>query len=485
MLLSPLRRRQRTAARVALYASLLLTGGVAVSTLPLVDNLATPSQPEWSLHDYSREPEVVELQELVRIDTTTSTGREIDAARYLAAKLGELGLEPVVEPLLESQANLWAIVEGERPEAIVLHSHLDTDDVPDPDAWHHPPWSATIEGPWIYGRGSFDMKSVTVAQLEAVRAVQERVRRTGEKPPRSLVFLATGSEETGSELGARWIVEQHPDLVRRFWALLTEGGVNEAVGDGRVKYWGIAHAQKHFVRLAACSASRGQLEQLRRALLEHEIHRRVLTPEARVFFEAYSPTRNDPLLRQVTSSPEGAVRSAWAFRYLPPYLRALYRNEVHPLGVVADAGGAGFRLPIVLHLVPGEDVERAREELLPPWLVHGVRIVEQEPIVEATTRGSPHDHEAFRRVAAVVRARYEGAAVGPYFLPFYDNDARYFRAAGIPSYGFSPFLATSTDSFTVGGLNERITVQAFLDGVALYREAVFSLVGWAPEPDKK
>ena len=485
MALSPLRRRQRTAARVALYASLLLTGGVAISTLPVVDNLATPSQPEWSLRDYSREPAVLELQELVRIDTTTSTGREIDAARHLAAELESMGLTPVVEPLLESKANLWAIVEGEQPEAIVLHSHLDTDDVRNPDAWRHPPWSATLDGPWIYGRGSFDMKSLTVAQLEAVRAIQERVRRTGEKPPRSLVFLATSSEETGSELGTRWIIEQHPELVGRFWAVLTEGGVNEAVGDGRVKYWGIANAQKHFVRLVACSTSRGQLEQLRKALLEHELHRRVLTPEAREFFEAYGPSREEPLLREVASQPERAVRSAWAFRYLPPYLRALYRNEVHPLGVVADANGAGFRLPIVLHLLPGEDIDRAMQELLPEWLVHGVRIVEQEPIAEVATRGSPQDHEAFERVAAVVRDRYQGAAVGPYFLPFYDNDARFFRVAGIPSYGFSPFLATSTDSFAVGGVNERITVTAFLEGVALHREAVFSLVGWASVPDKK
>jgi acetylornithine deacetylase/succinyl-diaminopimelate desuccinylase-like protein len=303
------------------------------------------------------------------------------------------------------------------------------------------------------------------------------------------VLLATSSEETGSELGSRWVIEQHPELVGRFWALLTEGGVNEAVDDESIKYWGISFAQKHFVRLQACSASRGQLEQLRASLLEHEVERRVLTLEARAFLEAYGPTRVEPMLREIASKPELAVLHPWCFGYLPAYLRALYRNEAHPLPVVADPDTGGYRLTIVLHLLPGEDLERARAEVLPEWMIHGVRVVvEEEASGAETTGGSPLDHEAFRRLVSVVRERHEEATVGPYFLPFYDNDARFFRSAGVPSYGFSPFVSRSTDTFTVGGVDERITVPAFLDGVALYREAVFSLIGWdaqLEELDKK
>jgi acetylornithine deacetylase/succinyl-diaminopimelate desuccinylase-like protein len=478
-----LRKRQRAAARTALYSSLLITAGAAALLLPFLESRVTSKDPEWSRRDYSQEPAVQRLQDLLRIDTTPSTGREVDAARHLAAELRAMGLEPVLEELIEGKANLWAVVEGHLPEALVLHSHLDTDDVPDRDRWQHDPFAGHIEGPWIYGRGAFDMKSVTVAQLEAVRAVQERVRRTGERPPRSLIFLATSSEETGSELGARWIVEQHPELVGRFWALLTEGGVIESTGDGPIKYFGISFAQKTFVRLAACSASREQLEQLRSALLEHQSHRRVLTPEVRAFLEIYGPTREELLLRYRASRPEQALYGMEAFLFLPKYLQAVYRNEAHPLLVTADPGTGGFRLPIVLHVLPGEDAERARAELLPDWMVHGVRWIEEEPGVPA--RGSPLDHEAFLGLAAVVHQHHETAVVGPYFLSSYDNDGRFFRAAGVPSYGFSPFVAYTPDSFTVGGINERITLRAFVEGVALYREAVLSLLAWSSDSDKK
>jgi acetylornithine deacetylase/succinyl-diaminopimelate desuccinylase-like protein len=477
-----LRKRQRAAARTALYSSLLLTAGAAALLLPYLERRVTPTDPEWSRHDYSREPAVLALQELLRIDTTPSTGREVDAARHLAAELRAMGLEPVVEELIEGKANLWAVVEGQQPEGLVLHSHLDSDDVPDPGQWQHDPFGGVIDGPWIYGRGAFDMKSVTVAQLEAVRAVQERVRRTGARPRRSLIFLATSSEETGSELGARWIVEQHPELVRRFWALLTEGGVTETTGERRAKYWGISFAQKTFVRLVACSASREQLEQLRRALLEHESHRRRLTPEVRTFLETYGPTREELRLRYLASRPEIAVHDIKAFRFLPKYLQAVYRNEVHPLVVASDPSTGGFRLTIVLHLLPGEDLERARAELLPDWMVHGVRWIVDEPGVP--TRGSPLDHAAFRRLAAVVRDHHDTEAVGPYFLSAYDNDGRFFRAAGVPSYGFSPFAADSPDSFTVGGVDERITLRAFVEGVELYRDSVLSVLAADAESDK-
>ena len=476
---SGIRRRERLAARLALYLSLSLTVATALLLLPYLERRMAARDPEWSLRDYTREPAVRELQELIRLDTTAATGREVDLARRLEQDLREMGLEPVVEELIEGRANLWATIEGESQKALVLHSHLDTDDVPDADAWRHPPFDGAIEGPWIYGRGAYDMKSLTVAQLWAVRAVQERARTTGRRPPRSVIFLATGGEETGSELGARWFVEQHPDLVRRFWALLTEGGVIEATGQDRIKYWGISFAQKTFLRLLACSPSRAQLEQLRAALEEHEVYRRVLVPETRDFLTAYGPSREELLLKDRASRPEIALRGAWTFRFLPPYLQALYRNEVHPLAVTADESSGGYRLEIVLHLLPGEDPERARRELLPEWITHGVRIVEEE--AGPATRGSPLDHPAFLGLVDAVRRRYDTDAVGPYFLSFYDNDARFFRAVGVPSYGFSPFVAYAPDSFTVGGRNERITLPAFLEGVELYRDTVLELVGWSAD----
>src|SRR5690606_1363032 len=104
---------------------------------------------------------------------------------------------PHLEVLGTGDANLWAVIEGEEPEAVVLHHHIDVSDVPDPESWNLPPFAAEIDGPWLYGRGTFDMKSVAIAQLMAFLDVAERAAR-GDRPRRSVIFLATAAEEVGS-----------------------------------------------------------------------------------------------------------------------------------------------------------------------------------------------------------------------------------------------------------------------------------------------
>ena len=89
------------------------------------------------------------------------------------------------------------------------------------------------------------------------------LKKSGKRLRRSVVLLATGSEERGSDFGMRWILREHPELARRFWAVLTEGGVVEAVSDSDVKYWGTEFAQRRQVEVRLCSPRRERLDELR------------------------------------------------------------------------------------------------------------------------------------------------------------------------------------------------------------------------------
>ena len=71
-----------------------------------------------------------------------------------------------------------------------------------------------------------------------------------------------------------------------------------------------------------------------------------------------------------------------------------------------------------------------------------------------------------------MREVYPDVTVGPLFLPRTATDARFFRAAGIPAYGFSPFAIPVTDTLIVGGGNERISLPGYVEGVAIYRRLV-------------
>ncbi len=370
----------------------------------------------------------------------------------------------------ESKANLWAILEGNSPQAIVLHNHIDVYPPGDLEAWDFPPFDALIDRLWIYGRGAFDMKSVAIAQLLTIK----EMAGSGVKPEKSVIFLASGSEEVGSDLGSKWIMETHPQLVERFSLVLTEGGVVEAVTHEDIKYWGIEFAQKQFAVGEACADRRERLDDFRAdvdELSESNLDLR-LTPEVDRFLSSYAGSRDSRETQQILRDLDAALHDPQRFKRLPPYLKSLFRDETATFDVEADPDG-GFKMRFILHLLPGSDFQATRERLVPDWTTHGLSISLAPPV--GADHGSPLDHPYFEDLIAVVRESYPQATVGPYFLAWSATDARFFRRGDIPAFGFSPFLIFATDTFRRDTLNERIDLQGFVNGVNLYKRVVYKL----------
>ena len=198
---SPFETRRRRASRIALYSSLALSGLLVVLLLGILrEPLTRGLDMAWADTDFAALPEVDLLRRYVRIDTSYPEGSELAGARFLAEELAAAGVPVTVEELGGGRVNLWAVVEGEDPEALVLHHHIDVDPSGGPERWQHDPFGAEIEGPWLYGRGAFDMKSVGVAQIEAFLRLAEAAE-AGRRPRRTVILLATTGEETiGSSL---------------------------------------------------------------------------------------------------------------------------------------------------------------------------------------------------------------------------------------------------------------------------------------------
>ena len=118
---------------------------------------------------------------LVDIDSTT--GREADCGRWLAAYLRYLGWTVEEQPVAGDRFNVLATLD---PPAVVLSTHYDC--VP-------PFFSSRVEGGRVFGRGSCDAKGILAAQVLAA----ERCRAGGE---RRVGLLLVVGEERGSD-GAR------------------------------------------------------------------------------------------------------------------------------------------------------------------------------------------------------------------------------------------------------------------------------------------
>jgi acetylornithine deacetylase/succinyl-diaminopimelate desuccinylase-like protein len=460
-------QRRRRVARISLYGSLVVIGlatAVAQRHLHLPENREIETN--WAAVDWNQDPVVRLLQQLIRIDSSPS-GDELAAALFLAGPLETAGLEVHVERLGERNANVWAILEGEEPGALVLHNHLDVEPANMGKDWVFPPFAGVMHGPWLHGRGAFDMKSVTVAQLWAVL----ELAATHPRPRRSVIFLGTSMEERGSDLGMRWILREHPELAGRFWGVLTEGGVVEARSLESIKYWGTEVGQKRFPELYACAASEQRLLQLREDLrnFSPRVAELSVDPDIRRFWSDYRSTRDLAAFQELLADPDALARDPARYLELPEYLQRLMRNDVFAFKP-RPAPGGGWEMRILLHLLPGADYAEEKASRFPPWMTAGVALVETSAAPPVAV--SPLDHQAMQAIDQALVDRYGEIPRGPFFLPATMTDARFLRARNVPSYGFSPFFFLSPDTLRLGLPNERISASALVDGAQLYSNVV-------------
>jgi acetylornithine deacetylase/succinyl-diaminopimelate desuccinylase-like protein len=183
------------------------------------------------------------LQRLIRFNTVNPPGNERPAIEYLASYLEQAGFETELLAAEEARPNLVADLPGnDDGPTLCFLGHVDTV-LANPSEWAHDPWGGEVVDGYLWGRGALDMKSQVAA--EAVAGAE--LARSGWRPGHGhlkLVFVA--DEETGGDVGARWLTDQHPDRVRCDM-LINEGGGEHFDWDGR-RYYGVCCGEKGIFR---------------------------------------------------------------------------------------------------------------------------------------------------------------------------------------------------------------------------------------------
>jgi acetylornithine deacetylase/succinyl-diaminopimelate desuccinylase-like protein len=183
--------------------------------------------PDWTKIDGEL---LSHYQALLRIDTTDPPGNETRAVDYIRKVLEAEGISVTVAAKDPARANLIARLRGngsKRP--ILLMGHTDTVQV-DPAKWLFPPFSATRDGGYVYGRGAIDNKWQVAANIMTMLLV----KRGNVALDRDVIFLAEAGEEAATAPGIEYLVAEHwPDIDAE--ACLAEGGTVRREG-GQVRY---------------------------------------------------------------------------------------------------------------------------------------------------------------------------------------------------------------------------------------------------------
>lgn len=413
--------------------------------------------------------------ELIRIDTSNRGGGdcvERPAAEYIAERLSDVGIEPLIVESAPGRANVVARIEGTEPgrDALLVHGHLDV--VPAEAAdWTVHPFSGEIRDGLVWGRGAIDMKDMDAMVLAVVRAWA----REGRRPRRDVVLAFTADEEDSARFGSGFLAEHHRDLFDGCTEGISESGAYTVHADGGLKLYPVAAGERGTAWLELTARGRAghgskvnrenavsRLAQAVTRIGAHEWPVR-LTPTVRAALTQLAALMGveadldapgfsvDELLDKLgvaASLIEPTVRNSAN----PTMLNAGYKVNVIPGSATAFVDG---------RVLPGGEEEfHTTMDLLTGPDVAWTYAHREVPLE------SPVDSPTFRAMREAVEHTDPEGHVIPFCMSG-GTDAKQFSRLGIRGYGFAPLKLPP--GFDYGalyhGVDERVPVEALHFGV--------------------
>jgi acetylornithine deacetylase/succinyl-diaminopimelate desuccinylase-like protein len=427
---------------VHLRLALLLSSLFASTVSP-----QQPNGPDW----VQIEAETMQhFQALLRIDTSDPPGRELEAAEYLKSALEKEGIPVEMFAIEPHRPNLVARIKGNgsrRP--LLIMGHTDVVNV-DPTKWTHPPFSATREGGYVYGRGAVDDKDNVVASL----MMMLMLKRMNVPLDRDVIFLAEAGEEGTTRVGIQLMAREHFAAIDAEYCLAEGGGVTR-VG-GNVKYASVQTLEKipRAIELTARGPSGHGSVPLQGNAVVHLANAIAKVGAWRAPIRLNEITRAYFQRLATISTPEDAARYralvsrtparvAAADRYFitrEPRHAAMIRTSVSP-----NIVQGGYRVNVIpseakatldVRMLPGEDTVAFLTTIRKLIGDTAVTVAYARRDVRPSTPITPLTSEAFRAIESAVTKHYQTVTLPT--MSTGATDMAYLRAKGMQCYGIGP-----------------------------------------------
>jgi carboxypeptidase PM20D1 len=363
---------------------------------------------------------------------------------------------------------------------ILFSAHMDVVDAR-PEEWERDPFTLIEENGTFFGRGTMDNKAGVAAMVSAIL----RLKAQRLQPQRTLVFAFVADEETTMN-STRKIVEHS-------WVKDAEFAINTDAGGGfldeetaKPYIYLVQGAEKTYATFDLVVTNEGghssrprsdnAIYQLAHALSKIEAHRfPVMSNElTRAYLGAVGREQTGDVgeaLRKFSVNPHDAA-AAEVLANSPEFVGTTRTTCVATMleaGHAENALAQTAKAAINCRVFPGVAVETVHEEL--------ARVVADDKVkitVRDTPQASPVSEmrpDVMKAITRAVHAKHPGVPIAPY-LESGATDGKVYRTAGIPTYASSGLFTKASEMYA-HGLNERLPVSAFYEGIDhIYRLAV-------------
>lgn len=421
------------------------------------------------------------LKELIEIDTTHSNGDATRAAQAMANRLIAAGFpEEDVQVLVpvETKGNLVARYRGNESslKPLILLAHIDVVEA-NPDDWELPPFTFIEKDGYYHGRGTTDDKDEAAIHI----ANLIRLKQEGYQPQRDILVLLTADEEGGPHNGAKWLAQEHRDLIDAEYALNEGGG--GAIRNGRYISNAVQASEKIYQTFTLEFTNSGGHSSL--PVKDNAIYHLAealskirdydfpvnLNDVTRLYFQRSAELEKGELKKAmlgVLKSPPDP--SAITFLADTPFYNSRLRTTC--VATRLDAGHRDNALPqraratVNCRILPTESVDDAEKTLRK---IIGNEQLSISRVNEAVLSDpSPLTPELLGIMENITESMWPGVPVIP-TMSTGATDGMYLRNAGIPVYGISG-LFNDIDDNRAHGQNERIEIKTYFEGQEfLYR----------------
>lgn len=435
-------------------------------------------------------------QTAVEIRTARGQGKTHELVDYLVGELKAAGFaesdirvtdhdndgEPVQGLMV------WYRADG-TPEQkpIVFLAHMDVVDAL-PESWVRYPFELIEEDGYFFGRGTSDNK-YGVASLVSNFI---RLRKEGFKPDRDLVIALSGDEETGM-VSTRAQAEYIAGHVDPAYVLNADAGGLTLGMDGQALFYSIQGAEKTYASFELTVTNPGGHSSAPRA--DNAIYE---LADALKKIEAYKfPVMHSPLTLasfraagEQTPGPLGEAMLAFAENPADESAIAALRADPSTVGTTGTtciatmlrAGHADNALPqwatatINCRIFPGVGIDATEQTLKDVVGNDAVKFKRISNLVESPESKIPDEVLAAVKVALAERG-LDGLAILPH-MSSGGTDGMHYRNLGYDTVGIGGGASKPNDTFA-HGLNERLLVSAFYDGLDHWYVIMKELAGGA------